>query len=316
MDCRLSAGSDAERCYLGVAQRLFPGVGRTREVRLVLLARERGMRPDLMMLHDAGGAVAGLAHAYRRIRLPNGQVMRACLMIGAWTPPEARGRGAFTRLIGESIELAAARQVGLLLAYFACTSPSAGRMRAAGAALFPSWHIRSPAERRIAVDGRAVGSADATGGVIADRIEDHQDVADAVRLVYTADEWRDQFVLRPIPSPVCWIWWPAEPVERAHRADGADRVLSLTFSLIRRYRYVLSGKNLCEFAGCAWSRRRSVLATASACCRYWYAYDRARFPPRLFVHFHAAGCVMAPRQEWLRGVESEPARRPIVSCLL
>lgn len=231
MDCRRVNGSDAERCYLESLNICFPGWG-GRELFDWCFSRESaGLRPDLMMLHDAGRAVAGLANAYRRIRLPNGHVMLAGLMIGAWTLPEARGRGAFTRLIGESIECGAARHAGLLLAFFAHTNPSAGRMRAAGAALFPSWHIRSVAERRMPADDGTRADAyveDGSDGTIGDVIAD----ADAVRLVYTADEWRDQFLRRP--NPVTRVLsrgnqqspWSA----LVERTAAFDRVLSLTFS--------------------------------------------------------------------------------------
>jgi hypothetical protein len=251
MECRPLAGSDsdAERYYLESLNVCFPNWG-GREMFDWCFSRETaGLRPDLMMLHDAdaGRPVAGTANTYRRIRLPNGQAMIVGIMTGSWTLPEARGRGAFTRLISESIELAAARDAGLLLGFYARTNPSAGRLRAAGSALFPSWHCRSAAERRIAEDAgtRAYvecGTDDASGDGI-DGIEDRQNIADAARLIYTADEFRDQFIRRPNPvmrvrsaatvragaqagSDHQQISWSA----LVERTPAFDRVLSLTFS--------------------------------------------------------------------------------------
>jgi len=221
MECRPCVGSDAERRYLESLNVCFPAWG-GREMFDWCFARESaGLRPDLMMVHDAGRAVAGLANTYRRLRLPNGQVMLAALMMAAWTLPEARGRGAFTRLIGESIEVAAARHAGLLLAFYTRTSPSASRMRTAGAALFPSWHIRSGGERRITPHDRTYvedGCADAA----------ENGVADTVRLVYTADEWRDQFVRRP--DPVTRVRSANQWSALVERTPAFDRVLSLTLS--------------------------------------------------------------------------------------
>ena len=222
MACRPVAGGEAERCYLESLNLCFPGWG-GREMFDWCFSRESaGLRPDLMMLHDdASRVVAGTANSYRRVGLPNGQTMVVGIMTGSWTLPEARGRGAFTRLIEESRELAASRQAGLLLAFYARANGSARPLQAAGAALIPSWYCRSSAERRIDTSGdSSVDDIDACRN-------DYQDVADAVRLIYSADEWRDQFLLRP--NGVMRVRsesrrWSA----LVERTPDFDRVLSLT----------------------------------------------------------------------------------------
>jgi hypothetical protein len=244
MECRpLVAGSEAERQYLESLNVCFPGWG-GREMFDWCFSRESaGSRPDLMMLHDdAGRPLAGTANTYRRVGLPNGQTMVVGIMTGSWTLPEARGRGAFTRLIEESRELAAARQAGLLLAFCTRTNGSAGRLQAAGSALIPSWYCRSSPERRTAAavanggarayvesrtgDASAAGS-DGSGDGMDTYRSDYRDIADAVRLIYTADEWRDQFERRP--NAVMRVLgesrrWSA----LVDRTPAFDRVLSLT----------------------------------------------------------------------------------------
>jgi hypothetical protein len=222
MECRPLVGGETERHYLESLNACFPGWG-GREMFAWCFSRESaGLRPDLVMLHDdAGRAVSGTANTYRRIGLPNGQTIIAGIMTGSWTLPEARGQGLFTRLIAESIDLAAARQASLLLGFYARTNPSAGRLRAAGSALFPSWHIRSPAVRGIATAADDGSHADGAP-------DDHQDVGDTVRLVYTADEWRDQFVRRP--NPVTRVRSGNQWSALVERTAAFDRVLSLTLS--------------------------------------------------------------------------------------
>ena len=150
MSCRPVAGADAdaEERYLESLNRCFPAWGGREMFDWCFTRESAGLRPDVMTLHAGGGAVAGTANTYRRIRLPNGKTLVAGIMTGSWTLPESRGLGAFTRLIGESLDLAASRGAGLLLAFVTRTNGSTGRLRDAGAALFPTWYCRTP--RRLA----------------------------------------------------------------------------------------------------------------------------------------------------------------------
>lgn len=257
MECRPLAGGEAERYYLESLNVCFPGWGGRNMFDWCFSRESAGLRPDLVMVHDdTCRAVSGTANTYRRVGLPNGQTIIAGIMTGSWTLPEARGQGLFTRLINESLDLASARQASLLLGFYARTNPSAGRLRAAGSALFPSWHIRSPAERQIATDAEARARACVENDTTADGLEakpnpgrlnfapsaastaimsrrdgapdDHQDVADAVHLVYTPDEWRDQFVRRP--NPVTRVRSADQWSALVERTASFDRVLSLTLS--------------------------------------------------------------------------------------
>lgn len=225
MECRPLAGGEAERHYLESLNVCFPGWGGRDMFDWCFTRESAGLRPDLMTLHDeAGRAVAGTANTYRRVRLPNGETLVAGIMTGSWTLPEARGRGLFTRLIGEMIEMAAAREAALLLGFYARTNPSAGRLAAAGFGLSPSWHIRSPERPLTAADVTCIEEQDEGASAIAD----HQDVADTVRLVYTAGEWRDQFVRRP--NPVTRVRGADRWSALVERTASFDRVLSLTCS--------------------------------------------------------------------------------------
>jgi hypothetical protein len=188
-----------------------------------------GLRPDVMTLHAGGGAVAGTANTYRRIRLPNGQTLVAGIMTGSWTLPESRGLGAFTRLIGDSRDLAASRGAGLLLAFVTHTNGSTGRLRDAGAALFPTWYCRTPIEWRQEAGSDAAKELHGMNG---------GGGAPPVCFVYDDEEWRDQFILRPggimregsdssdRPGLPGLLGWHA----LIERTPQFDRVLSLTDS--------------------------------------------------------------------------------------
>ena len=153
LECRPVAGAEAERKYLESLNVCFPQWGGREMFDWCFSRSSGGLRPDLMTLHADGRAVAGTANTYRRMRMPNGQPMTVGIMTGSWTLPESRGRGAFTRIIAESKTLAAERGAGLLLGFYARTNPSAGRLAAAGSALFPSWHCRSPLDRATLAGG-------------------------------------------------------------------------------------------------------------------------------------------------------------------
>lgn len=188
MSCRPVVGAEAEERYLESLNRCFGSWGGREMFDWCFKRESAGLRPDLMTLHAASDAVAGTANTYRRIRLSNGATLVAGIMTGSWTLPESRGLGAFTRLIGESRDLAASRGAGLLLAFVTHTNGSTSRLRDAGAGFFPTWYCRTPEEwRPDAVPGfRVANEARATDGG-----------APPVRFVYSGEEWRDQFTARP-----------------------------------------------------------------------------------------------------------------------
>lgn len=203
MTCRLVADPDAEVRYLAALNVCFPGWG-DRAMFDWCFAREGSWpRADLMTLHADGHVIAGTANTYRRVRLANGQGLTVAIMTGSWTLPEARGRGAFTRLIDESRDRAAARGAGLLLAYVACGNASASRLRAAGAALVPTWYCRSAVDVPSPLESPAPRAAAHPIAEGADRQQWPDNLfapgapADLTQFLYTDREWRAQFLDRP-----------------------------------------------------------------------------------------------------------------------
>lgn len=233
MECRKVKVHDAEAQFLESLNVCFPGWGGHAEFAWCFARESAQRRPDLMALYADGCLIAGAANTYRRVRLSSGRTVVAAILTGCWTLPAARRLGAFTRIIEESRELAVARGAGLVLGFVMASNTSAGRMREAGSALFPSFYCRSAAKHRAtratcrvqAIDVIDEKSLDALRAAHALE-ESHAD--DGTRLVYTSDEWRDQFIARPLD--VLHVQGDGEKSWQAliERAPLFDRVLTLT----------------------------------------------------------------------------------------
>jgi hypothetical protein len=129
--------------YLSSLNRCFDGWGGLDTYRWAFERPVGGPPADLMVLRLAGRLAAGSAVTYRRVALAGGATLNAGIMTGSWTLPEARGRGAFTRVIHESVRLASGRRAGLLLAFVTEDNPSARRLAAEGSATFQTFYLFS-----------------------------------------------------------------------------------------------------------------------------------------------------------------------------
>ena len=150
-----------------------------------------GRAPDVLSLWLDGRVIAGSAISYRRVMVGGGPELAAGIMTGAWTLPEARGAGAFTRLIHASREQAARRGGALLLAFVTATNASCRRLRREGAELLPTYYCRSdrlPARIEPTLREESLSSLD---------LSEFQRGRNETRFVYTAAEWLGQFIDRP-----------------------------------------------------------------------------------------------------------------------
>ncbi len=233
MECRKVTAEEVEAPFLESLNICFPGWGSHSEFEWCF-ARESAERlPDVMALYANGRLIAGAANMYRRVRLPSGKTIVAAILAGCWTLPEARRLGAFSRLVRESRELAIARGSGLVLGFVRADNTSAGRMREAGSALFPTFYCRSAPSHRATnatCRVRAVGE-------ISDRDLDNLHAAHALeergvdrgtRLVYTNSEWHDQFIARPLEVLHAQGDGGASWQALIERTPDFDRVLTLS----------------------------------------------------------------------------------------
>jgi GNAT superfamily N-acetyltransferase len=157
---------------------------------------------ELLFVDD----VAGCGVTYRT--LSSGEC--AAIVTGAWTLPEARGRGALTALAEATREIARERG-GVALAFMRADNPSARRFAALGARMTPTFYCRS------------VSAGDA---VAFDDVEPEQSRFPST-FIYTPAEWRTQFLERPGAQIEC-IGRRGEWAAVVERTDDYDRVHAIS----------------------------------------------------------------------------------------
>jgi hypothetical protein len=210
--------------YLAGLHRSFEGWGGIETYRWAFERTVGGPPADRMLLRLDGQLAAGSAVSYRLLRLASGAMTLAGIMTGSWTLPEARGRGAFTRVIGESVRLASEQRAGLLLAFVTSDNPSARRLAAAGSAVFPTFYLVSTAETGVP-----------PAAVVAESVEDLEGTAERLMGLRAEEQagschfqypdqavWESQFLRRPGSIEVLSFDDSAWAVVEA--VSGTDRV--------------------------------------------------------------------------------------------
>ena len=153
---------------------------------------------DLLLLDMDGRPIAGSGITYRRVTLANDISIHAGIMTGSWTLPDFRQRGYFTRIIRESVVMAAEKGAALLLAFVTKSNASYRRLEEAGAALFPTYYLASPPGAPKHDCGALIHPVEdwqQSLDLIATRLEAKQ--AGHARVTYTPTQWRTQFLERP-----------------------------------------------------------------------------------------------------------------------
>jgi GNAT superfamily N-acetyltransferase len=175
----------------------------------------RGDACLLLLDDDAGRTVAGSAIVYRTIRHPDGALQRGAIMTASWTLPAARGRGAFTRMIEATCDVARERNV-TVLGFGRVENASRRRFEAARATLYPSFYCRSIESRGSGAVAQPLDRLDPDPALFA-RAEGGSS------FVYEADEWRTQFLDRPAARIEC-VGRRGEWAAIVEHATGFDRV--------------------------------------------------------------------------------------------
>lgn len=111
----------------------------------------------------------------------------AAIMTGSWTLPEARGRGAFSQLFQATREIASERDA-VLLAFVRADNASARVLAAGGAEMHPTFYCRSTVASSVAEELDALDADPSLFTTLG---------MTRVTFVYTPDQWRAQFLLRP-----------------------------------------------------------------------------------------------------------------------
>ncbi len=152
---------------------------------------------DYILLSEGGETLAGSGVSYREILLPNDAAITVGIMTGSWTLPAARGRGLFSCMIEESIQITAARKGALLLAFVTADNPSCRALLKSGAAAFPtSYFVGQPEAGEVKTHVETLAEV----GDISDELisQWRQQYVGFARFGYQAlDDWRSQFLYRP-----------------------------------------------------------------------------------------------------------------------
>ncbi|HEX3583570.1 MAG TPA: GNAT family N-acetyltransferase [Thermoanaerobaculia bacterium] len=173
--------------YLAALNRSFPGWGGDAMFDWCYL---RG-NADLLVVRDRGRLLAGSGVVYRDVRA-DGETMRAGIICGAWTDPDARGRGLFSDLMESARALIGQRDAAMLIGFVRADNPSARALRSLGWTMVPARYLRVGA-----------GSQPALGAAESRTLHLGDFARSSTHFVYTDDEWRAQFIDRP--KPVRWV---------------------------------------------------------------------------------------------------------------
>lgn len=210
------SSQDDEQLYLEALNLCFGGWGGREMFEWVFMRRCADRLPDVLTLWVDGRPVAGSAISYRRVSVRGGKDLIAGIMTASWTLPQARGGGAFQRMIAESIEQTAARGGALLLAFVTSTNTSRRRLESEGADLTPTYYCRADTVEPVADQGivEVTGQAGVAAAIQPDRPE--------ARFTYSGDEWIGQFVKRP--GEISMLEGSGRWQAVVERAAGFDRV--------------------------------------------------------------------------------------------
>ena len=197
--------------YLAALNRCFPGWGGDAMFAWCYL---RGTA-DLLILRENGRLVAGSGVVYRNVRTPD-ETTRVGIICGAWTDPEARGRGLFSDVMEAARVLVGRRDATMLLGFVKADNPSARGIRSLGWTMVPARYLRQPLTRPSATLSPLRGARGHSGGARAEEEKlpfaprSGEKVREArmrgefpctaTHFVYTDDEWRAQFIDRPRPG--------------------------------------------------------------------------------------------------------------------
>jgi GNAT superfamily N-acetyltransferase len=217
---RLAAAAADPRDYLEGANRAFGAWGDEATFAWVF----RG-DADLLFVEDGGRIIAGAGITRRQLR--TGQPL--AIMTGAWTAPEARGRGTFTRMVEEICAIARDRGA-VFLGFVRAENASRRVLGQMGAGLHTTFYCRSTATASPLGDLR--------------NVDPNPDLFPS-SFAYTPAEWRVQFLERPHAAIECiGMDGRAAVVERTAEFDRVHAVSDDTLLPLLAARAHTGGRRL------------------------------------------------------------------------
>lgn len=204
-----------DEAFLRGLQICFPGAWSEASFRWHFRRRFAGRDPDTLAILDCGVPVAGLGLNYRQLAKSDGEVIDVAVITAAWTLPRDRGRGYLLRLLRVVSPRARERGCRAVLSFMTADNASAVLVRRAGGWSVPTFYLTT------AASADEPSYEDSSPPVANDRPSS----APEISFHYASPEdWRSQFVDRPLPTEHIASGDTTAVVERA---PVADRLLML-----------------------------------------------------------------------------------------
>jgi GNAT superfamily N-acetyltransferase len=205
-----------DEAYLRGLEVCFPGAWDEAIFRWHFRRPFGGRDPDTLAILKGGAPVSGFGLNYRQLAKSDGEVIDVAIVTAAWTLPRDRGRGYLLRLLRTAVARARERECSALLSFMTADNASAVLLRRAGAWSVPTFYLAGTA--------RAAGEPsfdDSPSPNVTPRAAS----APAVGFHYALHEdWRSQFIDRPLPTECIGSGDATAVVERT---PDADRLLML-----------------------------------------------------------------------------------------
>lgn len=182
-----------------------------------------GAPADRLVVAHRGALLAGTALTHRRLRLAPGVEVPVGILTAAWTLPQARNQGLFSRLAAESVKLGRERGLALILAFVTDLNPSSRALARLGFAAVPAaYSLAHPGSTPHRTPPPSVViTHDSEAGDLAERARARR--SQSVRIVYrTVQEWSSQFLERPYPTRILRLQRDARAV--VEEVGDTDRI--------------------------------------------------------------------------------------------
>jgi GNAT superfamily N-acetyltransferase len=116
--------------YLEYLNYCFPNWGQEEQYNWVFNRQVGVGESDILLLtNENNEVIAGSGITYRTIKTLNGKTLNIGVFTGSWTLPKARGRGCFSQIIQEFLELCKRKNIDYLTAYVTESNASYRRFK-------------------------------------------------------------------------------------------------------------------------------------------------------------------------------------------
>jgi GNAT superfamily N-acetyltransferase len=194
----------------------FPGAWNEAIFRWHFRRAFAGRAPDTLAILNGATPVAGLGLNYRQLSRTDGDIIDVAVVTAAWTLPRDRGRGYLLRLLRTAVARARERGCRAVLSFMTADNASAVLLRRAGAWSVPTFYLSV---------GEDAGDGPDCEDSPTPTTNDHAGSGTPISFYYASPEdWRSQFVDRPLPTERIESGDATAVVERT---PVADRLLML-----------------------------------------------------------------------------------------